>query len=121
MPRNTTKSKAAAKDQQDQPVEDTSLPGEGVKNEDATEGQVVDRDTAIRQSYGDALKALKDKHLDEFNGLRQGIIRRLGHDWSPPLTERQKTEQAIREAIAADPELAAKLLAEQGITQPKEG
>jgi hypothetical protein len=99
---------AAAAEQQVEAGEPEPTEGEGR----------VTRDEALRQSYAQADKEVREAHLDEFNTRRQRIMRDLGHEWTPPLTERQRQEQEIREAIAKDPELAARLLAEQGITQP---
>lgn len=126
MTRNTRKKQAETEEQVEAPVQESNLPvdTEGEKPEtgetDQAEPEVVDLETAVRRSYGEAQAALRERHLAEFNEIRAAKVAAYGYTWAPKPTEREKREQALRELIAADPEAAAKILEEQGMA-PSEG
>jgi hypothetical protein len=90
-----------------------SIPSQGLKPSRATEGETPEakatREKAIRDSYAAAEKALREKHLDEFNGLHKAEAAKRGYDWSPRPTKAEKAEADLRRLLEENPELAEKV------------
>lgn len=64
----------------------------------------------VRSAYSKATTRLREAHKEEFNTLMAAEAKALGVEWKPRLSAEEKKRAALREAIAADPELAASIL-----------
>jgi hypothetical protein len=82
-----------------------------VSEQQKTESQL--RDEALKASYQHAQKVLRERHLDEFNAIRQEEAKRLGYDWAPPKTEEQKAAEQVAALVEKFPHLAEQIKAGQ--------
>lgn len=70
-----------------------------------------ERAKALANSYSEATAWLIEQHKDEFNARRREILQSKYHvDWSPPLTQEQKDEQALAELLKRNPALLDSVL-----------
>jgi type II secretory pathway component PulM len=70
-----------------------------------------ERAKALANSYSEATAWLIEQHKDEFNARRREILQSKYHvEWSPPLTQEQKDEQALAELLQRNPALAERLV-----------
>lgn len=80
------------------------------------EVSAAERKTALRQAYGQATTALRDKYRDEFNGLYQQAAAALGVEWSPRPSEEQQAEAMFDDLLARFPHLRERI-EETGATE----
>lgn len=71
------------------------------------------RSALLNDSYGAAMKRLRDNHLEEFNTLRVEEAKARGIEWVPPKTEAQKAREQVQALLTAHPELASEFLTTQ--------
>lgn len=76
---------------------------------EATTPDSKDRDTKIRKAYANAIKRLRDTHLEEFRALQAEEAAALGVDWTPKPTKEEKAEAQLAELLAANPTLKERL------------
>jgi hypothetical protein len=79
-----------------------------------------ERSKKLRQAYGNATTALREKHRDEFDNLYAESARSLGVDYTPRPSAEQKASQQVKELIAEYPHLRAELLAEFAKEEPED-
>lgn len=65
-----------------------------------------ERDKALKESYQSALKALRTRHLAEFNTLRVEEARKRGITWTPPKTDEEKAAEQMAALLREHPALA---------------
>lgn len=85
-------------------------PNEGT----AAEAKDRSRDEILRLSYSEATKELREKHLAEFNEIRQRLAAAAGVDWKPALTEKEKAAAQMKELLTAHPDLVTELGLDSG-------
>lgn len=68
----------------------------------------VDNSKALSEARTAAIGRLREAHREEFNALMVEEAEKRGVKWTPRLTEEEKAEKALRELLAAHPELAEK-------------
>lgn len=69
----------------------------------------ADRNSLIRQAYGQATAALREAHRPEFNELMKVKAKDLGVEWSPKPTSAEKAAETLRQILAEHPELAGQI------------
>lgn len=67
------------------------------------------RDKALRKAYGQATKALREAHQDEFNGLYKAKAKALGFEWTPRPSAEQKAVEELDTILATFPHLKERL------------
>lgn len=69
----------------------------------------LERKDLLRQAYGKATAALRDKFRDEFNQMYAEAAAELGVEWSPRLSDEQKAERAFEQLLTDYPHLAERV------------
>jgi hypothetical protein len=77
-----------------------------------------DRDDALRKSYANASKRLREENLDRFNALRVEEAKKLGVEWTPPKTEREKAQEKMAALLAEFPDLTPAQVPDTQIETP---
>jgi hypothetical protein len=72
---------------------------------DEERAEAEHRQKVLTDSYSKALATLRERHLDEFNQLRQIEARNMGVNWSPKPTPEQLAAAEIEAHLQAFPKL----------------
>lgn len=65
----------------------------------------------LNKAYTAAGTLLREAHQSEFNDLMKAEAKKLGIDWAPKLTKKQKAEQELKAILDEFPDLADNLAA----------
>lgn len=73
-----------------------------------------ERDAALRKAYSNTVAILRESHRDEFNRIMAEQAKRLGYEWTPKPTAKDKAAAQLQTILAEHPDLAATIVPPSG-------
>lgn len=74
------------------------------------EAEKAKRAEAVNKGYTEAMRVLRERHLEEFNKIRVEATKQLGYDWTPTPTPAEKALAEAKALLEAHPEIADDLV-----------